>query len=168
VLLCYGGTELIEGYGFVAAFVSGVILRREEAGHTYHQDLHVFSEAIEHTLAAIILFALGSALPHLLPALTWQLCLVGLGLIFIIRPTAAWIALIATDIRGGERAVVAFYGVRGIGSIYYLGYAVSQINFWDEAQLWAMIAFTIFVSTIVHGLTAGFVVRHVTADKKRY
>jgi NhaP-type Na+/H+ or K+/H+ antiporter len=165
-LLCYGATELVEGYGFVAAFVAGVVLRREEAGHTYHQDLHIFSEAIEHTLSAIILFALGSTLPQLLPALTWQLGLVGLSLVFIIRPATAWVALIATEIRGGERAVVAFYGVRGIGSIYYLGYAASQVQFWDEAQLWATIAFTVLVSTIAHGLTAGFVVRHVTAVDK--
>ena len=62
------------------------------------------------------------------------------------------------------RAVVAFYGVRGIGSVYYLAYAGSHAELVNEYQLWATIAFTIFASTVVHGLTAGFAVERVTGE----
>ena len=57
---------------------------------------------------------------------------------------------------------MAVYGVRGIGSIYYLGYATSHLEFVNAGQLWATIAFTILVSTVVHGLSAGIVVERVT------
>ena len=67
---------------------------------------------------------------------------------------------------GRERAVVAFYGVRGIGSTYYIGYACSHIDMVDEEALWAIVAFTIVVSTVVHGFTAGLAVEHATGGKQ--
>ena len=46
VLLAYGATELVEGYGFIAAFVAGVTLRRSESHHDFHKRLHDFSESL--------------------------------------------------------------------------------------------------------------------------
>jgi NhaP-type Na+/H+ or K+/H+ antiporter len=162
VLLCYGLTELLEGYGFIAAFVSGLALRRAEEGHEFHGRLHGFSEAIEHALTALLLLLVGGVLPLLWPELDWRYVVISLALLFIIRPAAGWLSLRGTALRGRERLVVAAYGVRGIGSVYYLGFATSHMNLLNEGQLWATIAFTILASTIVHGLTAGAVVEHVT------
>jgi NhaP-type Na+/H+ or K+/H+ antiporter len=167
VLLGYGGTELLEGYGFIAAFVAGLTLRRAEADHEFHGRLHSFTEAIEHSLTAILLVLIGGVLPALWPELDIQHIIIGLALIFIIRPVAGWLALSGTSLKPAERIVVAAYGVRGIGSIYYLGYATSHLEFVNEGQLWATIAFTILVSTIVHGLSAGFVVERVTERRRR-
>lgn len=162
VLAVYGLTELIEGYGFIAAFVSGLILRRQESQHDFHAQLHNFVLAIEHALTAVILIALGAALPALLPSLTWQGALLGVLLIFIIRPVFGWLSLIGSMDRHRERAVIAFYGVRGIGSVYYLAYAGSHAELTNEAQLWAIVAFVIMLSTIVHGFTAGLAVEKAT------
>ncbi|MCA1749917.1 MAG: cation:proton antiporter [Sphingomonadales bacterium] len=162
VLFAYGFTELVEGYGFIAAFVTGVVLRREESEDRFHQRLHDFSESLEHTLTAILLVALGAALPALWSYLDWQHAVIGLALIFCIRPIAAWLALIGTELKFSERAAVSFYGVRGIGSIYYLAYAGSHIELVDEGALWATVAFTVLVSTVVHGLTAGLAVERAT------
>ena len=164
VLMAYGLTEIVEGYGFIAAFVAGVTLRRVEEEDAFHNRLHDFSESLEHTLTAILLVALGGALPSLWPWLDWQHALIGLGLIFIVRPAAAWLALIGTPLRGRQRWVTAFYGVRGIGSIYYLAYAGHHIELLDEETLWATVAFTIVASTIVHGLTAGLAVERATGE----
>jgi hypothetical protein len=48
VLLAYGATEIVEGYGFIAAFVSGYALRRSETHHHFHKRLHDFTESLEH------------------------------------------------------------------------------------------------------------------------
>ena len=165
VLLCYGATEIVEGYGFIAAFVSGVTLRRAEECHEFHSRLHSFSEAIEHSLTAILLLLMGGAIPLLWPELDWQHVAVALALIFVIRPVAGWFSLAGTDLLGRERVVVAAYGVRGIGSIYYLGYATSHFAFVNEGQLWATIAVVILISTVVHGLTAGAAVERVTDEE---
>lgn len=164
VLLAYGMTELVEGYGFIAAFVAGLTLRRSESHHDFHRRLHGFSESLEHALTAILLVALGAVLPLLWPHFQWSHFAIGLALIFLIRPLIAWFALAGLKLPGRERAVMAVYGVRGIGSIYYLAYAGHHIELVNEEQLWATIAFTILASTIVHGLTAGIAVERVTDE----
>jgi NhaP-type Na+/H+ or K+/H+ antiporter len=164
LLAVYGLTELIEGYGFIAAFVSGLTLRRQESEHRFHTQLHSFSQAIEHALTSVLLIALGAALPALLPALSWRGAAISAALIFVIRPLLGWLSLIGTLERHRERAVVAFYGVRGIGSLYYLAYAGSHAELTNEAELWAVVAFTILLSTIVHGFTAGLAVERVTKN----
>lgn len=164
VMLTYGGTELIEGYGFIAAFVAGVVLRREESEDKFHRRLHDFSESLEHALTALLLVALGAALPSLMPYLDWQHAAIGLSLIFVIRPVIAWASLQGSGLTGRQRYVVSFFGVRGIGSIYYLAYAGSHMKLVDEAALWATVAFTIVLSTVVHGLTAGIAVERAEEE----
>ena len=166
VILAYGATELVEGYGFIAAFVSGLVLRRQEAEDHFHERLHSFAEALEHTLTAILLVALGAAIPVLWPYLDWQHALIGLALIFLVRPLFGWAALAGAGLDRRARWVVAFYGIRGIGSIYYLAYAGHHIELVNEGALWATVAFTIVVSATVHGLTAGVAVKRATGEEE--
>jgi len=154
VFLAYGLVELAEGYGFIAAFVAGLVCRRAEARHRFHQHLHSFASSIEHAMTAILLVLLGSVMPSLWGHLDWSLTLIGFGLILVIRPLAGMFGLLGSSLNRRDRAVVSFYGVRGIGSVYYLGYASTHVEFIDEGPLWALVAFTIFASTVIHGLTA--------------
>ena len=164
VLLAYGATELVEGYGFIAVFVAGLTLRRSESHHDFHKRLHDFSESLEHALTALLLVGLGAALPTLWPHFTLANGLIAAALIFVIRPLAGWISLVGTPIHGRDRAVVAFYGVRGIGSIYYLAYAGHHVELTNEYELWATVACTILMSALVHGLTAGLALDHVSDE----
>ncbi|MBB3033146.1 cation:proton antiporter [Alteriqipengyuania lutimaris] len=164
VLVTYGLTELIEGYGFIAAFVMGIVLRRKEEEHAYHARLHSFSSALEHSVTAILLVLLGGAIPALMGYLDWRHAVLGVALIFIFRPLSGMLALWGTPMSIRQRGVVAFYGVRGIGSIYYLAYAGGQLELVDEGALWATVTFTILLSTIVHGFSAGSVVWAATHE----
>lgn len=164
VLLCYGSTELVEGYGFIAVAVMGLTLRRIEAGHRFHRRLHDFTEALENALTAVLLVALGAVMPALLTGLTWATAAIALALILVIRPVAGWLSLLGTDLRGRDRWVVAIYGVRGVGSIYYLAYAAGKIEFWDENKLWALVAFTILISTLLHGFTAAIAIEDLSQE----
>lgn len=167
VLFCYGLTELAEGYGFIACFVAGLVLRRVEAEHDFHTQLHSFNEAIELALTALILIMVGSSFPLLFGELDWTHAAIAFALLFLVRPLAGWASLIGTSLPEPDRLVVAFYGVRGIGSIYYLAYAASHLEFINEGQLWATITLTIFVSTVAHGFTAGPVVDYVVRHRSR-
>jgi sodium/hydrogen antiporter len=164
VLVTYGVTELAEGYGFIAAFVAGLTLRRSESRHEFHARLHDFIESIEHALTAMLLIALGAALPALLPALTWPGAAIAIAFLLVLRPLIGWFSLGGQCfVTGGERLVVAFYGVRGIGSVYYLAYAGSNAELINEAELWAIVSFTILLSTLLHGFTASRVVGKVAS-----
>lgn len=162
VFLAYGLTELIEGYGFIAVFIAGVTLRRTETEHDYHGRLHDFSENIEHALTAVLLIALGASLPALLGSLTVWGALIAVALIVIVRPLLGWVSLLGSKLRGRQRMVVAVYGVRGVGSIYYLSYAGSHMELQNEAELWAITALTVTLSSILHGFSAALAVDKVT------
>ncbi|SEL38637.1 sodium/proton antiporter, CPA1 family [Roseovarius nanhaiticus] len=156
VFLCYGSTELVEGYGFIAVAAMGLSLRRIESEHHYHRHLHDFSESIEHALTALLLIALGGLLPALAAGLTWNHVAIAVLLIVVLRPLAGWISLTASALARSDRAVVAVYGVRGIGSIYYLAYATGYAELDNLSDLWIITALTIFLSTILHGFTVGW------------
>ena len=164
VFLAYGAVELAEGYGFIAAFVAGLVFRRVESRHRFHRHLHDFASSIEHAITAILLVLLGSVMPTLWSHLDWSLTIIGFGLILVIRPVAGLLGLLGSSLSLRARAVVSIYGVRGIGSIYYLGYASTHVDFIDEEQLWAVVAFTIFASTLIHGLTATATVEALDRD----
>ena len=164
VLATYGLAELVQGYGFIAVFVAAVTLRRLESNHKFHTSLHDFVESIERSLTALLLIALGASLPALLAALDWHGALVAVVLIFLIRPIAGWASLEGVLPKKRERAVVSFYGIRGIGSVNYLAFAAAHVKLLNIEQLWAIVAFTILISTIVHGFTAGFAVERATEE----
>ena len=167
--LAYGATEAVGGYGFLAVFVAAVVLRRSEEDHDYHQTLHDFAEQTEQLLMISLVVLLGGAIAGgILAPLTWAAAATGLVLLFVVRPTVGWFSLAGTSTPRGERVAIAFFGIRGIGSLYYLAYALNAARFPEADLLWAMVAFTVVVSIVVHGTTAATVTRRLDAARERH
>jgi NhaP-type Na+/H+ or K+/H+ antiporter len=156
----YGAAELVGGYGFIAVFCCGMAMRNAARSSEYNEKMHGVVERLERLLTLLVLLCLGMAMSHgLLAALDWRGVLVGVVLIAVIRPLSGTAALLPFARRGHgmnarERWVTAFFGVRGVGSLFYLAYAAGQADFSDLRWLWATIAFTIGLSVIVHGVVA--------------
>lgn len=167
--LAYGLTELVHGYGFVAVFVAACTLRAAERAHGAHKVAHSFVEQIERMLTSWLLLLLGAALSDgLFAALTWQGALVGVLLIVVIRPLVGWASLLGTHGGNRERLVIGIFGVRGIGSLFYLAYALAQEEGLFPAEpLWAIVGFTIALSVVLHGITATPLVRRLDAARFR-
>ena len=53
-----------------------------------------------------------------------------------------------------ERLAVSAFGVRGIGSFYYLAFALGQAPFSEKQHLWALVCYVVLLSILVHGLAA--------------
>ena len=166
--LAYGVTELLHGYGFVAVFVAACAIRSAERAHGAHQVAHSFVEQIERMLTAWLLLLLGAALADgLLSALTWQLALVGVLLIVVARPLAGWLSLLGTHGGTLERVVISVFGVRGIGSLFYLSWALEEEGSFPAEQLWAVVGFTIALSVLLHGASATPLVKRLDAARER-
>ncbi len=165
--LAYGLTEVVGGYGFLAVFVAAVALRRSESDHDYHETLHDFAEQTEQLLMIALVLLLGGAVASgILAPLTWPAAVTGLLVLFVVRPVTAWIGLSGTTTPKVERAAIAFFGIRGIGSLYYLAYAVEHADFPNVDRLWALVAFTVVVSIVVHGTSATLVTRRLDARRE--
>jgi NhaP-type Na+/H+ or K+/H+ antiporter len=159
---------MVKGYGFLAVFVAALALRATEPGHDYHQKLHDFAEELERLMMMVLLVLLGGAMTGggLLAALTWQAAAFGLLALFVVRPLAGWIGLIGTDPPPGEKAAISFFGIRGIGSIYYLAYALQHGTFGNVPLLWSTTGFIILVSIVLHGITVTPTMRRLDLRRK--
>ncbi|MBT2584929.1 cation:proton antiporter [Arthrobacter sp. ISL-95] len=153
--LAYGVAELVEGYGFVAVFICAVTIRSAERHHAYHQVLHGYVEQLERLMTVVILVLLGGAIARgLLEGIGWVELLVVLAFLLLVRPLAGWLGLMGGKTGPRERLAISYFGIRGIGSLYYVGYALTHGNFDAEAhQLWALIALVVALSIVVHGAT---------------
>jgi NhaP-type Na+/H+ or K+/H+ antiporter len=167
--LTYGVTEVAGGYGFLAVFVCACSIRASEHDHEYHQVLHDFTEQIERLLTVLLLLLFGGAVVHgLLTPLTWPAAAVALALLFLVRPATAWLALLRTGGSPGERAVIAFFGIRGIGSFYYLAYATAATAFAGVEVVWATAGLVVIVSVVVHGIAATPVMARLDRARERH
>ena len=154
-LLVYGVTELAHGYGFVAVFVAAVVIRRSELDHEYHEALHDFAETLERLASVVFLLLLGgSAVDGALAALTPAGVAVGLGIVVVIRPAAGLVSLIGAGLDRRVRRAISFFGIRGMGTVYYLAHAVTEERFPHALEVWAVAIFVIIASIVVHGISA--------------
>ncbi len=166
--LAYGVAEVAGGYGFLAVFVCACSIRASERSHEYHQVLHDFAEQIERLLTVLLLLLFGGAVVSgLLAPLTWPAVLVGLAVVLLIRPAAAWLSLRGAPGTPKEKGVIALFGIRGIGSVYYLSYAVASADFAGSALAWAMVAFVVIVSVVAHGIAATPVMARLDRRRER-
>lgn len=170
VLLSYGAAEVVHGYGFLAVFACAMTLRSMERSADYHALMHQVIERLERLLTLVVLLLLGVAISGgLLDSLSWRGAALGLVLLLVVRPVTAWIALRigsrprdrVGDVHLGprERLATAFFGIRGIGSIFYLAYATGQETFVGADTIWSTVGFVIAVSVVLHGVTATPVMR---------
>jgi NhaP-type Na+/H+ or K+/H+ antiporter len=167
-LVAYGVAEAAHGYGFLAVFVAALALRETERDHQFHEAMHDFTEQVERLLMMLVLVLLGGAVAGgLLDSLTWKEIAFGLALVFIIRPLAGWIGLVGSPHSWRERAVVAFFGIRGLGSFYYLAYGLNHGNFHRWDRLWAITGFVVLCSILVHGVTATPLMARIDAWRRR-
>ncbi len=154
-LLAYGVTEVAGGYGFLAVFLCARSIRATERDSGYHEVLHNFVEQIERLLIVLLLVLLGGAVVRgLLEPLTWPAVAVAVTVVFVVRPLVARLALSGTRIGPGDRTAISVFGIRGIGSLFYLAYATVQARFVDSALLWAVTGLVVVLSVVVHGITA--------------
>lgn len=105
---------------------------------------------------AVLLFLFGGTLAGgLLDALTWPAILLAFVFVFVVRPAAGWIGLSGSGISPGRRFIISFFGIRGVGSLFYLSYALEEQHFREAPFLWAFVGLVILISVLIHGTTAG-------------
>ena len=156
-LLTYSITELAEGYGFLAVFVASVVSRRERHDDEAMGDQlesYEAAEQVEQAVLGIFLIAFGGIIATGgLRDLTINGALVGIALLFLIRPVAGMISFLPSNLPWVEKVAISYFGIRGVGSLYYLAYAHNTEAFPSIDGIWSIVNFTMLVSIFLHGLS---------------
>jgi sodium/hydrogen antiporter len=164
-LLVYGVTELLQGYGFIAVFIAAISLRSVEMHDEYHNKLHEFTDQIERIFVAIVLILFGGSIANgILSALSWKLVGFAALAILLIRPVCAYLSTVGTHLATREKLVISFFGIKGVGSLFYLSFALNEAKFQSSAELWAVLSLIVLFSILVHGLTATKAIRIIERD----
>jgi len=165
--ITYGLTELANGYGFLAVFVAALTLRSTERRHSYHEELHDFTEQIERLFMMVILVCFGAAIAEgtIFQALTWPVVSFALATVLLLRPLAGLVGLAGSSHPMEEKAAIAFFGIRGLGSFYYLAYALGQVEFEHAETLWITVSLVVLLSVILHGIAVTPAMQYI--DRRR-
>jgi NhaP-type Na+/H+ or K+/H+ antiporter len=179
IALSYGLALAIHSYGFLAVFAAGLALRRVERAHSRDaapdveapahatpaaatdrerapaamaQAVLAFNEQLERIGEVAVVLVVGA----LLTGVSWgaqPLWFVPV-LLLGIRPGATFLSLLGTATTTRERSFIAWFGVRGIGSIYYLAYALTHGLSGGEGRLLAEVTLAVVaVSIVAHGIS---------------
>lgn len=173
----YGVSEMINAWGFLAVFFAAVALRQTEMRlanrhtteptgltdetddrsaearpHTVSEGSLVFKEHLERLSEILLILLVGGTL--FVDSWSWQAVGFALFLFLIARPLSVLIGLAGTRTSWRIRGMSGWFGVRGIGSLYYLMYAIEHGL--PESQALQLIQLTLVVvamSIVVHGIS---------------
>ncbi|APE29282.1 cation:proton antiporter [Aurantiacibacter gangjinensis] len=168
----YGLTEAFEGYGFLAVFLAaraGRNCTRGTDNDTYASKPHAFGEQAEKILLATLLVWLGTfAASGLLLDTSWREVGLALALVFVLRPLAGLIALLPTRGDMFQKLAIAFFGIRGMGSFFYVAFGLATAStgaFGDPEPIWRVTVITALVSIAIHGALAPIAMAHIDRRK---
>jgi sodium/hydrogen antiporter len=190
IALTYGAALLCHTYGFLAVFAAGVALRRiddhkevapqapmveeslEDARATgsqapahmmrqverFNSQLDSFAEVAMVLVVGVLLASVELDVRFL-----WFVPL----LFLVIRPVAVAIGLLGTDAKPAQRRLMAWFGIRGIGSLYYLLYAIHHgLDRSVAQQLLSVTLVVVVCSVVVHGVSVTPLMRRYEARKR--
>lgn len=151
----YALAVLVHGNGFIAVFIAALTIRSTCPDDDFHAAMSEFSGQVERVLMTIVMLLFGWAIGRgLLAPLGLGGAALAVGIVFVIRPLACAVAFLRSDAPGMSKRLMGFFGIRGIGTFFYLQYAFNRASFAERADLWAIAAATILLSIVVHGVTA--------------
>ncbi|MET0258513.1 MAG: cation:proton antiporter, partial [Methylobacterium sp.] len=165
----YGLTELIHCYGFLAVFVTALTFRHAHRDHDFQLEMHELTEQIERIAMMVLLLVFGGALVSgLLAPLRWIDVGAAVVILLVVRPLTGLIGLLGHRADWTERLTLAFFGIRGVGSVYYLAYGLNQMPEVEGGdRLWAIVGLIVLISILMHGITVTPVMRRLDRSQGR-
>jgi NhaP-type Na+/H+ or K+/H+ antiporter len=193
IALSYGIALLVNAYGFLAVFAAGLSVRRIERQHSdevppadlAHAARSVeeqatdpgtapaymaravlgFNEQLERLgeLAAVVVVgAMLADVQALRPGIVLAVVLFA-----VIRPLATMLTLVRAQVSRSQRAFIAWFGIRGVGSLYYLAYALSHGLSGPTARIFADVTLVVVAASIVvHGVSVTPLMRRYSISQR--
>ncbi len=168
--LSYGAALFIHAYGFLAVFAAGVAMRlyAEQQSEDEKPDklMHTVTEVNEqfgHIVEVAVVILVGTLVTSYWTIMSdWWIAIL---VFFLFRPIGVFVALSMSDIRFSQKSMIAVFGIRGIGSLYYLSYAISHgLEEATANRLAGIILTTIALSIMIHSNAASIMMRMYADD----
>lgn len=184
IALAYGVAVLSRAYGFLAVFAAGLALQRvqalpgvaplaapAEASTKALADvpdnprdelvlaLEGFNTQLERIAEVAVVMLVGALLSH--TDFSIDAVMLVILLLLVVRPLAVWLGLLGERVSRDQHILISWFGIRGIGSVYYLLYAINHgLSPILARDLTALTLTAVTVSIVVHGMSVTPLMRH--------
>lgn len=165
IVLAWGLARALEVSSFLAVFVAGVALfyegpaaraamqREQAASDEVAQRLAGFGARLERLVEVTMVLFIGAAMTWV--QWRWDHLAFALLMIAVVRPAAVWAVVRQRALPGRQRRLVAWFGIRGVGSLFYLAFALTHSL--DDSlarELVSVAVLSIATSIVAHGISA--------------
>lgn len=151
-LLCFGTAQLLEGSGFIAAFVGGLIFGGMT--HEHKEEVLQSAEGTGDTLSLLTWFAFGAVtVGPQMEHLTWQVIVYAILSLTVVRMLPVFLSVMGTKLKTDTKLFIGWFGPRGLASIVFIVIVIDK-NLPENETLVAAVTWTVVLSIVLHGLTA--------------
>jgi NhaP-type Na+/H+ or K+/H+ antiporter len=152
-LMCYGAADMINGNGFIAAFVGGLVIRRGFKDAHFHASR--FSEAWGELLNFYVFFIFGTLVVPLIPHFEMVTLIFAVLSLTIVRMLPVALAMVRSRLKPASVLFMGWFGPRGLASIVLgLIYLEQEAQILNEEAIILAVAATVLISIFVHGASA--------------
>lgn len=149
VLLTFGATEYIQGNGFLAVYICGILLNGTEFAHK--RSVVKFHDGLAWLMQIMLFLVLGLLVfPSQLPGVALTALLVATFLMLVARPAAVAIGLWGSTFSYRDRALVAWTGLRGAVPIVLATFPL-MAGYEESYLIFNMVFFTVLTSVMIQG-----------------
>ncbi len=161
-LLAFAFAELVGGNGFIAAFVSGLMLGQWTRGRC--EWLYDFLEAEGQLLMLLVFLAFGAsfAAPALETA-SWRSLAYAVLSLTAVRMIPVAISMVGTGLRFPTILFLGWFGPRGLASILFGILVLDETDLPNEALIFELVMLTVLFSVVAHGVSAAPLARRYAA-----
>lgn len=180
IALAYGVAMLSHAYGFLAVFAAGLALQRVQAlpriapaatpaddtGDIGAPDsaapvntrdelvlaMEGFNTPLERVAEVAVVMLVGALLSH--TDFSLDAAMLVILLLVVVRPLSVWVGLLGERVSRDQHILISWFGIRGIGSVYYLLFAINHgLPPALARELTALTLTAVTVSIVVHGMS---------------
>lgn len=197
IAVTYGVASLVHGVGFVAVFAAGVAMRRIEyetsgpeepasviglvpsgnvpavatdpkkAPAYMAETVLGINQQLEHIAEFALVLMIGIMLSTL--GFSAEGALIGACLLLVVRPVSVVVSLYKERVSRLQRMLMCWFGIRGIGSLYYLMFALQyEWSLAYKERVVSIVLTAVALSILVHGISATPLMDHYYERRKRH
>jgi NhaP-type Na+/H+ or K+/H+ antiporter len=153
--LVFAAATALRGYGFVAVFVAAITLRNFGSALEYARRLTASARRLERLLAFLVFGLFGGAIASgVLDGIGWREAAFAVLALLVVRPLATLLGFAGSKHPVPVRLALGYFGIRGLGSLYYISREVGANPHNNPLGLWSVTALTVLFSIALYGVTA--------------
>ncbi|MEO1016011.1 MAG: cation:proton antiporter, partial [Pseudomonadota bacterium] len=152
-VIAFAAAEMVGGNGFIAAFACGLVYGNLHVGYSHF--LHEFTETESEVLSHLTFFLFGLVvLPGALANVTPEVVLYGFLSLTVVRMAPVALSMIGSGFHWPTLGFLGWFGPRGLASLLFALLILEDLSVESAERIETIVAITVLMSILLHGLTA--------------